>query len=282
MPLDDAPEIRLRDRIFQGLFHLFGREPKTFSLLHRLLLTASQMVGWDGTKSTLVKTDKHGRLDLAPIVVGVTAPVGAGILLCDDLEGAFNWIVSGTGTDYIAERRVEAAFHGDYGLFMRPRETGAAAGDHVEAYHHLAMSSTPFAAASLRFNFYETVRTRYLDFFFQIWDETGRYIAKVRWDESADLWKYLDANNDYQPIPGLLRVPDPNRWYTIELEVDTLGHLYRRLRVMAQEIDLSSIAIRQEEAGVFRFGVSFYIVLWSDTVIRPRLYIDDVLVREVA
>jgi len=238
-------------------------------------------VGWDGTKSTFVKTDKHGRLDLAPIVVGVTAPVGANILLCDDLEGVFNWIVSGTGTDYIAERRAEAAFHGDYGLYLQTRETGAAAGDHVEAYHHLAISSTPLAAASLRFNFYQIPNTRYLDFWFQIWDETGRYTAKVRWDEDADLWKYLDANGVYQAIPGLLREPDPNRWYTIEVEVDALGHLYRRLRVMAQEIDLSSIAIRQEEAGEFRFGVSFYITVWAETALRPRLYVDDVLVREV-
>lgn len=281
MPLDDAPEIRLRDRIFQGLFHLFGREPKTFSLLHRLLLTASQMVGWDGEKSTFVKTLPDGRLDIAPITVGVTAPMEPTVVLSDEFEGVFNWTIGGSGTDYIGERRAEAAFHGDYGLYLRTRVTGAAAGDAITASRKIALQGRLSISYFLRFCPSEIDALRYIDIVLNLADGTGLYHPTIRRDHPADVWQYKDKPGQFQTIPGLDQLMMLSEWHALGIELDLLNHTYGILTFLGQTIDLSNIEMYKSSSVSSARILTPVIEVIAETALRPCLYVDDVLVREV-
>lgn len=281
MPLDDAPQIPLLDRIFADLFTLAQREPQTFELLHRLILTASQMVGWDGERSRLVKTDGLGRLELAPITVAVAAPVEATVLLTDGFEGAFNWSITGIGTDYEGERRAEATFQGDYGLYLRTRATGSAADDWVEGYRQASYFKSRKVKASLRFNLHDLGHTKYLDLMLFTYDETGQYKANIRWDKSAGVWQYLNSAGGYTTIPELPATIDVSLWAMFEVEVDGEAHHYRSVSLFGERVDLSGIEYYRIASTPTGRQVSPAARVTASDDLRPRLYIDDVLVREV-
>lgn len=279
MPLDDAPELRLKDRIFRGLFTLVGREPQTFSLLHRLLLVAAQMVGWDGEKSTWVKTDKGGRLELAPITVGVIAPVEATTLLSENFEGAFNWQISGAGADWVGERRAEAAFLGDYGLYLKTRTTGATEGDAVTAVRQIAYYGKRQVEFLLRFSPHNLDGAKYISFALTVFDEDGQWSAHIRRDSDAGVWQYKDSAGAYQTIPGLPTEIAEDSWYLLGLEVDGETHRYGKVRFLAETIDLAPAGLWRQFAVAKDRRLALDVVITKGPIEIPELYVDDILVR---
>jgi len=282
MPLDDAPQIGLRDKIFQGLFTLVGREPQTFSLLHRLLLVAAQMVGWDGTKSTWVKTDSEGRLDLAPITVEAIVPVEATVLLTDGFEEIFRWSVAGDGADWIAERRVVAGFQGDYGLYLKTRTTGAAENDVVTASCGLAYYRQRKVEVLLRFLLAGGVIPKYIDFALKVYDSEGTWRAQIRRDASAGVWQYRDSAGLFQTIPGLPTEIGAGSWYMLSFEVDGASHQYGKVRFLGETIDLAPLGFYKELAAAKDRHLDIIITITKPTIPIPELYVDDILIREVA
>ena len=172
------------------------------------------------------------------------APIIWPALFFDDASGTFDWVVSGTGADYVAEYSTDTVLIGTKSLKLQTRITDPAAADLVGIMKHLPVPPRKLVRIQLAFRLGDGATNgnfRLRPFFY---DGTKGYGFEIQCLYADETVQYLDHNNDYQTIPNALWSKATPVWNSIDLSLNLNGPKYHLLRLNGTTFDLRAYPAR--------------------------------------
>ncbi len=207
------------------------------------------------------------------------------IIFSDSFPGVLNWVLDGTGTDYVAEFSttyylrggVDAASSGS--AHIKTKATTPTIGDAVQIEKFL-----PIASASLyelSFAFYPVPigsRPPNCRFFIQ-----AHYKGIMTWFElsftrSTGLWYYTDSAGAKIALTNQPTDPWLPLWNLVKIGFDAANGKYRYITVNEIHNDLSGIAGQPDEYSGSQLFL--WLGILASYAERQEIYIDQVLLRE--
>lgn len=185
-----------------------------------------------------------------PIVAGMGFM--RGVMLLDDCEGTFTYVISGTGGDDVHEYLAAAAWQGTYGLHLKTRTTNTANADVVTAQKLFDFPATGLLVARLRVTPLVVARCGSILVTLAIDDGAQQYTATLALLVSTGAVSYLNSAAGYTAITALATTFTAGQWYTVELAINAKEAKYQHVRFNGLAADLSTLDLYNPAATAGR------------------------------
>jgi len=212
-----------------------------------------------------------------PIVAGMG--FARGVMLLDDCEGTFTYIVSGTGGDDTHEYATAAAWQGAYGLHLKTRVTGSTNNDVVILQKLFDYPATGLLVARLRLAPMVVANCGALSLSLLIDDGAQQYNGTIALLVSTAAVKYLNSAGAYAAITALATTFTAAHWYTLELAINCKAAHYQHVRFNGLEADLSALALDNTAATAGRCA-QLALTAQATAAGPAEMYADNILVTE--
>ena len=205
------------------------------------------------------------------------APIIWPALFYDDASGTFDWQISATAGDYLAEYSTEAVLIGTKSIKLKTRATDPAFGDLVTIYKHLPVPPRKLARIQCAFRLGDGATNgdfRLRPFFY---DGTTGYSFEILCLYTDESVQYLDEDNVYQTIPNAFWSKATPVWNSIDLSLNLNNGSYHLLRLNGRTFDLSTYPTRPFAADdtpkfIAALGIKTTIAAWT------LFYLDQLLI----
>lgn len=220
-----------------------------------------------------------GRDFLPAGVMASNLGFGRDVLLLDDFEGTFAWVVSGTGGDAWVGNNVQAAFEGVYGVMMRSRLTGPQAGDVVYISRKTGFSESGLIVFRAMLCLYDVSTSAVLQLSMDMDDGATLRQCALRLAPNTPSMSYRNSAGTYTAIAALAFPVRDGQWFVMELVVDARTGEYVLARFDGVEADLSGVAVYDAGASTGR-GVTFWLQVSTAAAAATIAYVDNVYAGE--
>lgn len=211
--------------------------------------------------------------------VGAKLGFARGVLLLDDCEGTFTWAKSGTGGDDVAERAAAAAFEGVYGIHIRTRTTGAAAGDGLDLSRIVGFGESGQLVYRMQLCLPDVSVVSVVRMEVYVYDGANMYLGTIRLTPNTPRFEYFSSVPAFTEIPSLALLVNDGQWFTIEMVLNVLSGEFITVTFNGVTADLAGV-------GMFDAGATTdrYLMVWFglDTIgaAPAAMYVDNVSLTE--
>jgi len=205
-------------------------------------------------------------------------PVIHPAIFYDDCQGAFNYIIEGTGDSYAASYEAEAAMVGKLGLRLETRTINQAINDYVQITKRLHLSPTKLLRIQFVFTHYAATPSSELIIYLHWFTGEQEYLAGLTFQQSVAAVLYWGAAPAWVAIPDVTYIKGPLSWNSVDLTIDLANNLYSHLLLNEYALDLKAFAIpfQADPAEPKRADLAFsFKTTVADTA---RLYLDQILI----
>lgn len=138
------------------------------------------------------------------VIVKGHYPVSPSIIFYDDIEGAFKWRTSGSGTGWVAEKYAGTTDvnNGSYSLRMYTATTTPAVGDWVDITRYVSLRKWKTIRFSCFFRPVTQAGYEFLRFILGFYSGTTYKEIGIQWKSPTKQWEYEPSSNTWSPIPG--------------------------------------------------------------------------------
>jgi len=161
-------------------------------------------------------------------------------LFYDDCEGNYSWITTGTGTDYAANYATQNVFVGKQVISLKTRATTPTINDTITIQKTFGAVPTQLVRIQLLYRRASQPPTHSFELRFDWYDGENLWCVNIRLDGASEHVDYWRADHLFHTIPNWRFDPSWYTWNRIDLSVDLLKHLYRRLAINHQVTDLNA------------------------------------------
>jgi hypothetical protein len=190
-----------------------------------------------------------GRDHFPNLPIGAGMGFSRGIMLLDDFEGTFTWVVGGTGGDDVHALAPAAAWQGTYGLHLKSRTTNSAENDYTIVQKIFDYPASGLLVARVRTAPIVVANTKRIEIGLRIDDGAQQYAATLRVAVSTGKVYYLLTAATWVEIPILATTFVGGTWYTVELAIDCLAQKWISARFNGFTADLSAIPLYNDAAS---------------------------------
>jgi hypothetical protein len=221
-----------------------------------------------------------GQEYLRRIMVLGSVPSLGPVMLFDDIEDLFKWTGAGTGADFVVEKSATVAYNGSASLHVKTRATAPAANDVVNAYRDLFQRPGKRYSVECLFRFEVEASTKYVTWYFTVWDGATKHEISVRYDVVNQIWQYMDSAGSYQDITGSDQRLNNVAWHRMSFEVDEVKKEYRKLVSDSGEFSLADLSYKSA-ANTDPIRMRALVEVTANSADKPDAYFDDFLVMEI-
>jgi len=202
-----------------------------------------------------------------------------GVLLLEDCEGTFTWVVSGTGGDDVHAFATVAAFMGTNGMRLKTRTTGATAADNLAVEKAMSYPESGLLVARLRVCPVAVAPFDYIQVLLDVSDGAAGHGACLQLDVAAGKVYYQAAGGGFVEIVALAAPVYEGAFMTVELAVDLLTNQYLGCMVNGLRADLAGLAMVSAGAVAYRFA-RLGVTIATAGAAACEAYVDSVYVGE--
>jgi len=214
-----------------------------------------------------------------PIVAGLG--FSRDVLLLDDAEGTFTWVVGGTGGDDVHEYLAAAAWQGTYGMHLKTRTTSTTEDDYVIAQKLFDWPSTDLLVARLRVTPVVVANTKGITITLAADDGADGYTGAIQLAPDGSKVNYYNSGGSWVELTDLAMTYYALHWLTVELALDLKAHTYRHLRFNGWDTDLSTLSLKAAGASASR-GAYLQLAAIASAAGPGELYADNIVVHQIA
>lgn len=172
-----------------------------------------------------------------------------GILLLDDCEGTFTWIVLGTGGDDVHAYATPAAFMGLNGLRMKTRVTAAAQNDYLDVHKFVGVPESGLLVYRTRLCFPNLTGQASVNMNVAFYNASREWRAMLSVVPATGAVSYYDSAGGMTAVAGLAGLLPAVGWATMELVLDLNTMEYVEAAWDGNRVSLAGI-------GMYDLGVS--------------------------
>jgi hypothetical protein len=202
-----------------------------------------------------------------------------GVLLLEDCEGTFNWIVDGTGGDDVHAFATAAAFMGTNGMQLKTRATNPAEDDNLCVKKWVGFPESGLLVVRMRLCMVDVSAFGSV----QLWGEVADGETAYAWEfwimPGMGHCYYHSAAGPLVAIDGLDAMPVDASWFLVEAVLDLKAMEYVSLTVNGVRADLAGLAIVTGEAATERYNC-VAITIATAGAAPCELYADHIYVGE--
>jgi len=192
--------------------------------------------------------DHFGNL---PVLAGMA--FSRDVLLLDDCEGTFTYIIVATGGDDTHEYLAAAAYAGTAGMHLKTRVTAAVENDYIQACKFLGYPESGLLVGRVKVAIPTLAAVKTIDFALSANAGANAYMGQLKWTIATGVVAYIDAAGAAQTVAALENIPYATAFCTLELALDLRTMTYLHARVNGLTADLSGIALYDGGAEAFRY-----------------------------
>jgi hypothetical protein len=177
-----------------------------------------------------------------------------GVMLLDDCEGTFTYIVGGTGGDDVHEYLAAAAFTGTNGLHLKTRTTAAAAGDIVTIYKYHSIPESGLLVIRARLASPDLTKVKSIQLGSVINSGAETYQALLKHSPNTPKTEYQTTAAAFVAIATMALPTVASAFIDFELVIDCLAKQYISVTWNGIRAKLPGIPLWDVGAAVARYG----------------------------
>jgi hypothetical protein len=178
---------------------------------------------------------------------------GRGILLLEDCEGYIQWSKSGTGGDDILTMSNVAAFRGSYGMRLKTRTTGAAAGDEIFASRCLGWPESGRLVYRARIRPVGDAAIASVGLQLAVGNGVRIHLAGLAYYPNTGEVKYVDDTGGWVAIAALGQLILDIEWVSVEIVLDVLTFAYVSVCCNGLRASLAGVGMYDSGASTRRY-----------------------------
>jgi hypothetical protein len=212
-------------------------------------------------------------------------PVGAGmgfskdVLLLDDCEGTFNYIISGTGGDDVHAYATAAAFTGTYGMHLRTRTTAAAQFDIVTAQKLMSYPESGLLVGRWRVATPAVAPCGQITLELMIDNGAQIYYGAILLMPATGVVNYVNAAGAGVAIPAAAFTFVAGTYYLVELQINCRTRRYISALINGTRVNLSALDLYNPAASAGR-GSMLLVQVVAAGAAPAAVYLDNLYVGE--
>jgi len=198
-------------------------------------------------------------------------------IFADDSAGTFNFIVSGTGPDYVAQYNSSASFCRTNGILLATRTTAPAVDDFVSIVKRIWYPPNQKLRLQYLFAPYDSTRDLEFSAIINTYDGTYAKTAYVQVGVAENFVGIYTYSATLTQIPGATWCRQDSNWNSLDLSVDLSSLAYKTLAINNQVYDLSAYTMHYAASGTLP-RAQFQFLLTTKVANISRVYLDQILV----
>ena len=165
------------------------------------------------------------------------------VILYDDMEGYFKWVVGGTVGDRVCEKDATECYNDSNSLRIVSRATGATEGDLISAARNTYQRAGQRYRLELLHRETGDNDAKLVRFYVYVSDGTHTHYIDVRYDAVNHKWQYKDTAGDWQDVSGGSQNLHPTGWHRLLLEWDESTQKY--IRLVSDGLEVEQVRMKQ-------------------------------------
>ena len=216
---------------------------------------------------------------LGNFVVSGDLGFARGVLLLEDCEGTFTWVVSGTGGDDVHGFATAAAFMGLNVMQLKTRKSGAAANDYLTVSKPMGFSESGLCVLRARVAVPVLAVVGDLTVAVLARNGTRRWQGELVVDPNTPKVEYINSGGTWTAVAALAQTPVVFGFVTIELALDLTAMQYLEGAWNGVRASLAGVSMYDVAADTSR-GLTVAISVRAAGAAAAEIYVDSVYVGE--